>query len=171
MGFGSHPRGVEPPSTRQLEFQFAWDKGGILWPVQSPHHITAVIYTTDARNSADLEFSLTGGSLWQQHCPKDQPAPPGGLGIDPRIGAAALRTPAASWEDSRPHAILKLQPRNSFDYRVSYEPQLKFLVMSFVKTRFRAAFNCPLLGGSKGEKRLGVCKWFFLFFYIFSELL
>ena len=45
--------------------------------------------------------------------------------IDPRLGAAALRAPAASREDSRPQAILKLQPRNSFDYRVRYEPQLK----------------------------------------------
>ena len=44
--------------------------------------------------------------------------------IDPRLGAAALRAPAASREDSRPQAILKLQPRNSFDYRVRYEPQL-----------------------------------------------
>ena len=44
--------------------------------------------------------------------------------IDPRLGAAALRAPAASREDSRPQAILKFQPRNSFDYRVRYEPQL-----------------------------------------------
>ena len=44
--------------------------------------------------------------------------------IDPRLGAAALRAPAASREDSRPQAILKLQPRNSFNYRVRYEPQL-----------------------------------------------
>ena len=43
---------------------------------------------------------------------------------DPRLGAAALRAPAASKEDSRPQAILKFQPRNSFDYRVRYEPQL-----------------------------------------------
>ena len=43
--------------------------------------------------------------------------------INPRLGAAALRAPAASREDSRPQAILKLQPRNSFDYRVRYEPQ------------------------------------------------
>ena len=35
VGFGSHPRGVESPSTRQLELQPAWDKGGILRPVQS----------------------------------------------------------------------------------------------------------------------------------------
>ena len=44
--------------------------------------------------------------------------------INPRLGAAALRAPAASREDSRPQAILKLQPRNSFEYRVRYEPQL-----------------------------------------------
>ena len=50
--------------------------------------------------------------------------PPGGFGFDHRLGAAALRAPAASWEDYRPHAILKLQPRISFDYRVRYEPQL-----------------------------------------------
>ena len=43
--------------------------------------------------------------------------------IDPRLGAAALRAPAASMVDSRPQAILKLWPRNSFDYRVRYEPQ------------------------------------------------
>ena len=47
--------------------------------------------------------------------------------INPRLGAAALRAPAASREDSRPQAILKLQPRNSFDYRVRYEPQLNCL--------------------------------------------
>ena len=45
--------------------------------------------------------------------------------INPRLGAAALRAPAASREDSRPQAILKLQPCNSFDYRVCYEPQLR----------------------------------------------
>ena len=53
---------------------------------------------------------------------------PGGFGIDSRLGAAAIRAPAASKEDSRPHAILKLQLRNSFDYRVCYEPQLKTLL-------------------------------------------
>ena len=52
--------------------------------------------------------------------PQDQPAPR----IDSKLGATALRAPAASREDSRPQAILKLQPRNSFDYRVHYEPQL-----------------------------------------------
>ena len=45
--------------------------------------------------------------------------------IDPRLGAAALRAPAASKEDSCPQAILKFQPHNSLDDRVRYEPQLK----------------------------------------------
>ena len=63
-------------------------------------------------------------SLWQPHNPHDQPAPPGWCRIDPGLGAAAIRVPAASREDSRPQAILKFQPRNSFDYRVRYEPQL-----------------------------------------------
>ena len=54
--------------------------------------------------------------------------PSGGFGIDSKIGAAALRAPAASREDTRPHAILKLQPCNSFDYRVRYEPQLKPII-------------------------------------------
>ena len=49
---------------------------------------------------------------------------PEGIGIDPRLGAATLRAPAASKEDFCPQAILKFQPRNSFDYRVRYEPQL-----------------------------------------------
>ena len=44
--------------------------------------------------------------------------------INPRLGAATLRAPAPSREDSRPQAILKLQPRNSFDYRIRYESQL-----------------------------------------------
>ena len=34
--------------------------------------------------------------------------PPRGFGIDPRLGAAALRAPAASREDYRPQAILNL---------------------------------------------------------------
>ena len=53
--------------------------------------------------------------------------------INPRLGAAKLRAPAASREDSRPQAILKLQPCNSFDYRVRYEQQLTtYLDVSFV---------------------------------------
>ena len=50
--------------------------------------------------------------------------------IDPKLGAAALRSPAASSEDSRPQAILKFQLRNSFDYRVLYEPKLKPMVLA-----------------------------------------
>ena len=54
---------------------------------------------------------------------------PRGFGIDSRIGVAAPRAPAASREDSRPQAILKSQPHNSFDYRVRYESQLRFLTI------------------------------------------
>ena len=32
-GFCLTSKGVEPPSTRQLEIQPAWYKGGILWPI------------------------------------------------------------------------------------------------------------------------------------------
>ena len=55
---------------------------------------------------------------------------PGGFGIDPRLGAATLRAPAASKEDIRPQAILKFQPRISFDYRVLYEPHFKPMVLA-----------------------------------------
>ena len=48
----------------------------------------------------------------------------GGYGIDPGLIAATTRVPVASMEDSRPKAILKFQPSNSFKYRVCYEPQL-----------------------------------------------
>ena len=44
--------------------------------------------------------------------------------VDPGLGAAATRVPAASREDSLPQAILKFQLRISFDYRVRYEPQI-----------------------------------------------
>ena len=68
--------------------------------------------------------SVWQGSLWQPHRPYDQPAPPGWCRIDPGPDAATSRVPAASREDSRPQAILKFQPCNSFNYRVRYEPQL-----------------------------------------------
>ena len=97
------------------------------------------------RKSADLEFGLTGGSLWQPHCPQDQPASQEGFVIDPRLGAASLRALAASKEDSRPHAILKFQHRNSIDYRVRYEPQLNYLLRSTIFFRLRALYSDYLL--------------------------
>ena len=57
------------------------------------------------------------GTLWKPHPTQDQPAPPGGFGIDSSIGAAAQRAPEASREDSCPQAILKLHHPNSLDYR------------------------------------------------------
>ena len=60
------------------------------------------------------------GSFWQPHPTKDQPAPPGGIGIDPRLGAPALRAPEASREDSCPQAILKFHHPGSLDYRARH---------------------------------------------------
>ena len=65
-------------------------------------------------------------SVWQEGpydnhtAPQDQPAPPEGFGIV-RLGAAALRAPAASKVDYRPQAILKLHRPSSLDYRVPHE--------------------------------------------------
>ena len=61
------------------------------------------------------------GTLWQPQPTQDQPAPPGGFGIDSRIDAAAPRAPAASMEDSCPQAILKFHRLSSLDYRVRHE--------------------------------------------------
>ena len=61
--------------------------------------------------------------------------------IDPRLGAAALRAPAASMVDSRPQAILKLRPRNSFDYRVRYEPQPNFFLYNTRDLKFLRPSN------------------------------
>ena len=40
--------------------------------------------------------------------------------INPRLGAAALRAPEASREDSRSQAILKLHRPSSLDYRARH---------------------------------------------------
>ena len=45
--------------------------------------------------------------------------------IDPRLGAAALRAPAASMVDSRPQAILKLHRPSSLDYRARHGSPVK----------------------------------------------
>ena len=63
-------------------------------------------------------------SLWQPHPTQDQPAPPGGVEIDSRIGAATPRAPAASKENSCPQAILKFRPPSSLDYKATDLRQL-----------------------------------------------
>ena len=59
--------------------------------------------------------------------------------IDPRLGAAALRAPAASKEDSRAQAILKFHLPSSLDYRARHGlPDLfflKVLKLSHVRTK------------------------------------
>ena len=52
--------------------------------------------------------------------PPGPTSPPGGFGIDPRLGAAAIRAPAASKEDYHPQAILKLHRPSSLDYRACH---------------------------------------------------
>ena len=47
---------------------------------------------------------------------------PRGFGIDPRLGAATLRAPAASKEDYLPQAILKLHNSSSLDYSLPQTP-------------------------------------------------
>ena len=44
--------------------------------------------------------------------------------IDPKLGAAAPRAPAASREDSRPQAILKFHRPSSLDYRARHGPSV-----------------------------------------------
>ena len=45
---------------------------------------------------------------------------PRGFGIDPRLGAAALRVPAASREDSHTQAFLKFHHTSSLDYKARH---------------------------------------------------
>ena len=73
--------------------------------------------TTHVWNSTELEFGLTGVllTITPEH------AQTGWCRIDPGLGAAATRVPAAFRKDSHPQAILKFQPRNSFDYRAHYD--------------------------------------------------
>ena len=54
-------------------------------------------------------------TLTQGHQPESQE----GTGIDPGLGAATTRVPAASREDSRPQAILKFHPPSSLDYKAA----------------------------------------------------
>ena len=46
----------------ELELQIAWVKGGILQQIQSLHHTSCTLNTTDVRNLAELEFGLIGGT-------------------------------------------------------------------------------------------------------------
>ena len=58
--------------------------------------------------------------------------PPGGFGIDPRIGAAALRAQAASKEDSRPQAILKFHHTSSLDYKARHGLLVNFCISTYL---------------------------------------
>ena len=59
--------------------------------------------------------------------PPGQTSTSKGLGIDPRLGAVALKAPAASREDSCPKTIFKLHHPSSFDYRARLGLPEKFI--------------------------------------------
>ena len=101
-----------------------------------------------------MEFGLKWGPYDNHTQPRTNPHPQGGFGIDSRIGVAALRAPAASMEDSRPQAILKFQPRNSFNYRVRYEPQLvaRLLNKNYFSNPIDQKAAAGYINISEGEK-------------------
>ena len=80
-----------------------------------------------------MEFGLTpGASNWHLHLPQGQASAYKGSSIDHGLSADTIETSAVLPEDSRPQdyhpqGILKLQPPNTLDYRVHYEPQPKDL--------------------------------------------
>ena len=79
--------------------------------------------TTHARNLAELEFGLTRILFDNHTAPMTNLSPSvrsGCAGIDPGLGAATTRVPAASREDSRSQAILKLHRPSSLDYRAHH---------------------------------------------------
>ena len=59
--------------------------------------------------------------------------------IDPRLGAAALRAPAASREDSRPQAILKFHRPSSLDYRARHGLPVGILLFEKVVSKKKIA--------------------------------
>ena len=66
----------------------------------------------------------------------EQPEPPEDFEIDPGLGAAAKSVPAASREDSRHQAILKLHHPSGLDYKAYYGLQglLKLTHKSLVES-------------------------------------
>ena len=68
---------------------------------------------------------------------RTNPHPQGGFGVDPRIGAAALRAPTASRGDSNPHAILKFHHSSSLDYRACHGLPVRLQYQNVVKKLLR----------------------------------
>ena len=63
---------------------------------------------------------------------------PRGIGINPRPGAAALRAPADSREDSCPQAILEFHCTSSLDYRARHGlPVIRGLFLSNIQILLR----------------------------------
>ena len=99
-----------------------WD-GGILGWLENGSPPRRLLGPLERLQSASI---LAGAALGIKICGfqyviEDQPALPRGFGVDPKIGAAALRAPASSREDSRPQAILKFHRPSSLDYKARHE--------------------------------------------------
>ena len=119
--------GFNPPLLGSWSSRLPWLREGFYGQC-NPKTIQQLWFnTTDARNSADLIFGLTGGYLWQWHCIQDQPAFPGSFWIDPRLDVTVLRVPVASREDYRSQAILKFHCSSSLDYRARHKLPVKDL--------------------------------------------
>ena len=78
---------------------------------------------------------------------------PRGFGIDPRLGAAILRAPAFSREDSHRQAIFKFHHHSSLDYRACHGLPImafgnlslkKYIFVYFdIQTQHRGAYFWP----------------------------
>ena len=108
LGFSCSSKGLATFQPRQ-----AGDKAGSILRPHNSCDSTALMRGTQ-------KFGLTGGSLWQLYPHQDQPAHRGGFGIDPRLGAAALRASVVSREDSRPQHILKFYHHSSLNNRAHH---------------------------------------------------
>ena len=93
----------------------------------NPNTTPSVIQTPQMRGNRQSQNLVWQGSYWQPHYLQEQPPPPGGFDIDPRVGPATTRLPVAFRDDSHPQTILKLQHHNSLKSRVFYMTQLKVL--------------------------------------------
>ena len=72
------------------------------------------------RNLVKFEYGLTG-VLVTTLPPLGPTRTPRWCRIDPELGAATTRAPAASREDSRSQAILKLHHPSNLDYRARHK--------------------------------------------------
>ena len=95
----------------------------------------------------------------------DQLAPPGWCRIDPGLGAAATRLPAASREDSHPQAILKFHRLSRLDYRASNELPVKVL---WITVLYLGIAYQLMLGCKDALTPYGWLVYLFVLFHFFK---